>query len=561
MSEGYASVRSSSARRINGVFSISCSVRLFRLIYSCYSRSNRNDFLSILLVIIQILQFGGLVINSAIVDWHPIFFDPRPLLSWINLPFGSSVIDTSLISPLTRAYVCSAIILAIFIFVVAAAACSSPHRLVLTVLRGLLDATHSIFFIPLSLPLLTGLTCFDNPSLTPFLSSFNTANCWTITNSIQKAIFLIFIILFFCFCYILTISSFDFLPSSKRVWARSNNRFHRYLFLSKAVLIAVLVIVPHRILLFLFLYTISTFAIPFCFSWYLPFYKKRSNIKFCLISGILPSFSCTYLIIKFVLDLDSTKSEIYNPIIFISIASISSFNFGFICSRRCRTFYDRFLLPQLSKPQSFGIADVSLAETDSQPPEDSVLASLPQAKYPFEVEIHTRFLFPKPQLSEYKDVAAEYYSLNLSKFHSNVEMLLLNSIFELHVMGNLLSGAVIWSKITELDLEPSIAERIMIFNIERQSEDVRRNRNFGDTTIDSNSLLNLQSSINELNDLQDQCLESLFMFWSILSDENPSLKVLPHITEAFRQAKSKAEGLFTKLSTAYPDNKEVIKKL
>ncbi|KAL0208863.1 hypothetical protein P9112_011450 [Eukaryota sp. TZLM1-RC] len=571
------SVASSSVRRTHGGLSNTLSSRLFSLVFRTYSKSSRNDFLSLILVIIQVLQLGALVINSSIPHWHPVF-DPRPLLSWINLPLGSTIVTNTIFTPLTLAYM-SVIITSILLLTMAISALStSTPRFFLALIRGAFDLVHSTLFIPLSLPLLTALTCFNDPSLSPFMSPFSPSNCWTVSSWVHKLVFFTFLIILFCLCYLLTIATFDSFPTSKKIWARSNNRFHRYLFLSKAVLLIVLVIVPHRILLFNLLYTISTFAIPFCFSWYLPFYKRMSNIKFSLISGILPAFSLTHLIIEFVLDLDSTKSEIYNTAIFISIALIFSFIFGFICSRRCRSIYDRFLLSQTkqsnhqSKPQSFGIVDVSLEESDSsaqqpldqQPLDDedvtsALLQTLPKAKYPFEVELFTRFLFPKPHSSEYKDVAAEYYSLNLSKFHSNVEMLLLNSMFELHVTGNLLSGAVIWSKISDLDLEPSISERILIFNIERQSEDVRRNRNFGDATIDSNSLLNLQSSLNELNDLQDQCLESLYMFWSILSDENPSLKVLPHITEAFRQAKSKAEGLFTKLSTAFPDNKEVIR--
>ncbi|KAL0249363.1 hypothetical protein GEMRC1_004595 [Eukaryota sp. GEM-RC1] len=511
--------------------------KVFNILRRISFDSTRFNFLALLVVVLEVLQIAGVVLNSISIPHWDSFFDFRAI-HHLTLQLSSNVYG---FDPWTVYYavvaflIACCLVLLLTVFFMSETLLSS---LGVVVSKGCFAFMCSFLYLPLLSVLTTSLTCFSPNDPVIFVSLFPPETCWSLPGVLVKLLSSVLIIGLFIVSLI-----------HCTTW------------------------------LFRFSYVALSLFVPLLFIRSLPFYKLQSNQKFILIISQWPAAAFTFLsnlAISSFASFSGSQSGLIILILWFVFSVLFSSLFYFLVT----THFNQKSSPPKEVPAeipssappirsvSIGIdldidsSQSSTSETDHQSDhhKQSNTQNYLKFKYWFDVELYVRFLQPKPlkSISSLVDSAANIIDQGNAKFNEMVDVHLFKCNFEIFVKQNHLSFIALNSIIHNLDVDLSFRHRFLLYFYQKTTENLRRMTNTGEDYFDTKSSIIFQKNLREVKELYQDCLDALAQFWNQMTVDNPDLSKLPVITDRLRLTKLKAENLFNVLLASFPDNKELL---
>ncbi|KAL0243261.1 hypothetical protein GEMRC1_005822 [Eukaryota sp. GEM-RC1] len=525
------------------------------------SNHKRRDFLSLLLVTLQFLQIIGLVINPLLTEWHSIF-DPRSFLSLLTIPVYYKSYDLPI---LLYGYFSSAVVLIVLaLFLYFTHISFIPDSALSRTLSFLYHSLSTVLFLPTASILLSSLSCQSKHN-SLFSFGFPTDQCWAFPSILSRSLFFISLLLLYHYGMFFNRCLYPFSPLCKKVWCRSHSKFNVFLFHSKVSLLLIRFLLPQRQYLFHFSYMTLSIVITLLFSLYVPFYQLRSNRKFSFLCGIwcgvgIPWFLHVYFLPS--IPLLNTLMFLFSMLsggLIASYIAVKRYNYftSFVKKSRSPKYTPHgILFPAPSN--SLGL-DISIFIPDFGSDATSAITEveeMPDPKWIFVIELYTRFLFPKPENSPFKELGCVVFERCKEKYPENPDFLLLWTIFDVFVRNNVKHK--IYSHFKNSDIEASFFQKYLAYAIQAQISSIREVIEIS-TPREGQNQSDLLSKLKEAYDLHEKCLLFMFCFWDSIFTDNSNIRLLPELAEKLNLAIADAESVFDFLLCNYPENKDVLK--
>ncbi|KAL0229037.1 hypothetical protein GEMRC1_013657 [Eukaryota sp. GEM-RC1] len=282
----------------------------------------------------------------------------------------------------------------------------------------------------------------------------------------------------------------------------------------RTCLLLIYFLLPFRVLLFHSVYFLCSCYLIFRFVIHVPFYIQRSNYFNSVVFSLLPTASLTLLIstlYTFRQDFSPSTTALINMILFFTLYAIIS-SLCLLWTRSVINRYYNFSPSKLSttthppplhrkvvqvarfKSSSIGLDsddDDDPSETSQEVAKDnenhSSFTFLPTIRYPYQSELYTRFLFPKPHKSSFEDkeYANMIYEHAIEQFPESVDLLLFKCNFEIFIKHNFQAIVSLCSLINNLDVDLTLSQRYFLHYCQKKSEELRRISNTGGDYVDA----------------------------------------------------------------------------
>ncbi|KAL0243285.1 hypothetical protein GEMRC1_005846 [Eukaryota sp. GEM-RC1] len=557
--------------------------KTFSLFRTVSSDASRFNFCASLLLLVEILQISGIVLNRHNFPLWDSLFD-MTFAHWLTIPVTSSQFNFEL----WPVYIAIVVIIALSVIsltiFLAFGRDHIENSLKQVFVKGCVHFMCTLCYVPLTSILLSLLFCSpqnDDVSL-HFRTLFNESNCWGIQSILLRTSLLLLLVLLFCCVLSYYLCCYDGNPCSKRPFARAHSHVQFWLFLSKSVILLIFYFLPFRPWLFRTVYLFCSLFIPFLVATRLPFYKSSSNLKYVIFLSLWTATSFCYLINLLYVSNHVTQSNQGTVVLATWTFFVVLFStlFYLICKNSINRYYTRpssktpTSVPSSNPPQhSFSIG--ALSDMDESDTEGSTLElptheplytitdpsiKLPSIKYVWQIELFTRFLQPKPLRAplEDKDLAFLIFDHIGDRFSEQVDTLLFKINFEIFVKENHLAVISIKSLINGLDCDLNFRHRFLLHYYQLCADDLRRRTNTGADVTDAKSSIMFQKNLREAKELHKDCLDCLIQFWKTLTSENSRIDKLPVLTDKLRGFKASADNIFKLLLNSFPDNREVL---
>ncbi|KAL0232990.1 hypothetical protein GEMRC1_011737 [Eukaryota sp. GEM-RC1] len=516
-------------------------IQAFHFIKRIFVDTKRFQFLALFLVILEILQLCGLVINDSNISHWDDLFDFRfvkvfalpvsiassQLYSWASY-FTVLTVSVAFISLLS---------LCVFLF---SEKESGRYNIGSLILKAIITLFCSFLYVPFVSILTSSLTCLPSDSDPPlyFYPFFSQIDCWSLAAFVVKTVSLIVIVVLFLITFVF-----------------------------------------YTLWLFRSIYILASFIVPVLFIKTIPFYKKQSNQVFCVLISQWPTSSITLLgniLITSYFSLTDDQSGFLILIVWTFVSVILAVVSLLLVS----TIYNNYSLnsfynlnsskvtkgrSQTNHTVSIGVDDdgdyVGSSDDGVIPTQDVISpdVDLP-LKFLFQIELFARFLQPKPHKCKrgQVDVASQIMEHGIVTFPDSIEGHLYKCNFETFVKENHLSIISLSSIINNLEVDLSFRQRYLLFFYQKSSEAIRRKSNTGEDYLDAKSSTTFQKNFREVKELHQDCLEALSQFWNVLLNETVDLSRLPLITDKLRVKKLKADHLYTTLLGSFPGHRDLL---
>ncbi|KAL0235666.1 hypothetical protein GEMRC1_002248 [Eukaryota sp. GEM-RC1] len=527
MSARQSDVSSRSPHARTAAFSKKAELRFFEFLRRLLPP--RAAFIGVVAVILEVFQVVGFIVNSSYFEQWDSLLDPRSLFEGLALRLSTK---TNGIDPSSVFYVCIAALYVLLI--ITGLLMWFPHNGFIFYIGCVLVRLFStVLFVPFLANLLPALTCLPSNADVSFHSLISPGRCWNSWDGLLiKLVTTVGLILYFLLCYCLARCSFDPSPSSKRVFARSHSYCHTLWLIMRTCLLLIYFLLPYRNLLFHSVYFICSCYLIFRFVIHVPFYNKRSNYINSAVFSLLPTSSLTLLIstlYTFRQEFSPSTTALINMLLFFSLyiiisslcilwtRSVLNRYYNFSPSQLSTTTQPLPLHPQVVQTARYKSSSIGLdLEDDDDQSETSQVevatsfcnnekhpssSALPTIRYPFQSELYTRFLFPKPHKSSFEDkeYANMVYEHGSERFPESVDLLLFKCNFEIFIKDNFLAIVSLFSLINNLDVDLTLCQRYFLHYYQKKSEELRRISNTGDDYVDAKSSISFHQNLKNSN--------------------------------------------------------------